>query len=331
MERALHKAVDPAAAKLQVVQQDDGAGYLEGYASTFGNVDEQGEAVVKGAFAKTIRERLKKGVIKLVDSHNVSSGSRAVIGIVEEAKEDDAGLWIKARFSSAPSAQEVRTKIRERILDSLSIGYRVIKDEIKDGVRLLKEIQLFEVSVVAWPANPKAVIGAVKGVIPVSSDFGLAPMDTPWNGSRARQSLQRWVGGDPSEWGPEDWRRYSRGFLWVDSEDPEKLASYYFPVASVIGGEPKYVFRGVVAALAALRGGRGAGSGPWQSDADAIERQIRRLYERFDQPFPQKGADERYIITPDGEPLPAEGDGRQAASLALAMEARARRILVEIS
>jgi len=327
----IHKTVDPAAAKLQVLQEDDGAGYLEGYASTFGNVDEQNETVSRGAFAKTLRERLKKRAIKLVDSHAVNHGSKAIIGVVEEAREDDAGLWIKARFSSAPSAQEVRTKVREGILDSLSIGYQVIKDDVKDGVRVLKELRLFEVSVVAWPANTQALISAVKRVVPVTT-FALAPLDTPWNGNRARQSLQRWIGGDPTEWGQEEWQRYSRGFLWYDSENANRLGSYYFPVVTVINGEPMYVFRGVAAALAALRGARGAGSGPWESDADAIERQIRRLYDRFEQPFPEKDADIDYEdIAPIQMPLPKqEAGGWQAASIALALEARARRIRTEI-
>jgi hypothetical protein len=225
----------------------------------------------------------------------------------------------------------VRLKVREGILDSLSIGYEVVKEQFDDQakIRYLKEIRLQEVSVVAWPANPKASIDVVKSVIPVGG-FPLAPLDTAWSGTQARSRLREWVGGDPEEWGAEEWARYARGFLWVDSERADTLGAYYFPVADVIGGEPHYVFRGAAAALAAVRGARGAGDGPWAGDEAQIEAQIRRLYERFGQEFPEKGAVPEEGTPKSQQPLPASEAGRvNFLPLALGLKARCARIRCE--
>lgn len=163
----LYKMLEPEEAKLKVIADEASgdAGFLEGYASVFGNVDLGSEVVVKGAFAKTIKERLKKGMIKLYDSHLVHQGTDALIGLVEDASEDDYGLKFRARFSSVKRAQDIRTKIKEGILNALSFGYEVIKSDPDQGgkTRLLKELKLYEISVVPWGMNPKAAIESVKG------------------------------------------------------------------------------------------------------------------------------------------------------------------------
>lgn len=145
---------------------DDGT--VEGYASTFGNVDLQGDVVVKGAFKKTISERVKNGDVALLADHNPST--RDVLGTVIQAREDEKGLRFRAKFSSVASAQEVRTKLLEGHLKKLSIGYSPINWEYGRGkddepVRLLKEVKLYEVSVVVFPANPQAAVSSVKAAI----------------------------------------------------------------------------------------------------------------------------------------------------------------------
>lgn len=164
------KVVDPEFAKVRVEDTpSDGfpAGYVEGYASVFNNVDLVGDVVTPGAFGKSLRERLKKGMILLYDSHMVFDGTDAVIGVVRDAKEDDYGLWFKALFSSVQRAQDVRTKIKEGILSAVSFGYDVIKAEPgPNNTTLLKELRLHEVSIVPWGANPKAQVEGVKRAVP---------------------------------------------------------------------------------------------------------------------------------------------------------------------
>lgn len=146
----------------------DDAGTLEGFASTFGNVDLGGDVVIKGAFKKT-NARVKAEGIPLLADHVASTAS--VLGTIFDAVEDTKGLKIKARFSSAASAQDVRTKLIEGHLGKLSIGYEATKFAYEDRegktVRLLQEVKLWEVSVVVMPMNPEAVVSRVKSLTSV--------------------------------------------------------------------------------------------------------------------------------------------------------------------
>jgi len=140
---------------------DDGAGSLTGYASTFSNWDSVGERPVKGAFAPHLADFLKDGFIAI--GHDWTA---LPVATPTEAREDDHGLLLKADFHSTPAAQAARTVTNERLARGksvkLSIGYEVLQDEYVDEGRLLKEIKLYEVSLVTVPANPLASVTASK-------------------------------------------------------------------------------------------------------------------------------------------------------------------------
>ena len=141
---------------------------LVGYASTFGNVDLGGDVVVRGAFKKSVETiNAKGGGIPLLADHVAATAS--VLGTIYEAHEDAHGLVIKARISKAPSAQDTAIKLREGHLSKMSIGYETMADawEDRDGrrVRLLKEVKLWETSVVVFPMNPEATISRVKSLV----------------------------------------------------------------------------------------------------------------------------------------------------------------------
>jgi HK97 family phage prohead protease len=92
---------------------DEKDGIFEGYASTW-DVDEGGDQIVKGAFTKTIGERGSK--IRLLYQH------RDPIGKPIELKEDDRGLFVRAKISDTALGRDVLTLIRDGALDSMSIG-----------------------------------------------------------------------------------------------------------------------------------------------------------------------------------------------------------------
>jgi HK97 family phage prohead protease len=143
------------------ILDDSPHGSFTGYASVFGNTDRQNEVVVKGAFASTLPAFLKDGFGAL--NHEWST---LPIATISEAREDERGLWVKGQFHSTPDAQAARTIVRERLERGksvgMSIGYRVNDDEFKEAVRYLKDVDLFEVSLVSVPANPEAQLAAVK-------------------------------------------------------------------------------------------------------------------------------------------------------------------------
>lgn len=154
------KVCDPQSAQLKFLD-DSGPGRLSGYASTFSNFDRVNERVVKGSFLKSLDTFQRDGFIAL--DHDWTKR----IATIDVAREDDNGLYIEAEFHSTPDAQQERTKARERMERgksvSLSIGYEVRDDEKTAQGRLLKELSLYEVSLVSVPANPLALVTGAKG------------------------------------------------------------------------------------------------------------------------------------------------------------------------
>lgn len=141
--------------------------FVTGIASVFGNVDDGGDIVEKGAFVKTISERVPKRLVKFVDSHKWDCAH--TLGTVESAKEVENGLYFEASLSIAPSVQDTKIKMLEGHLDKISFGYDVIQDvweRLKDGakqsVRRLKELKLYEISVCPLAMNEETAILSVK-------------------------------------------------------------------------------------------------------------------------------------------------------------------------
>ena len=134
----------------------DDSGVFEGLAAVYDNVDLQGETISPGAFTKTIRERPQ---VKLLYQHDTNQP----IGLCE-VSDSAVGLIVRGRLSlGVARARETYELLKTGVLDSFSIGYDVIKDRrLKDGTRVLTELRLWEVSIVTFPANPKAVVGRVK-------------------------------------------------------------------------------------------------------------------------------------------------------------------------
>jgi HK97 family phage prohead protease len=133
---------------------------VEGYASTFGNVDYVGDMVMPGAYKRTLNNSFKR--IKLMRDHEHP------IGAPIEAYEDSQGLYTKSRISQTTLGADTRTLLLDGVLDRMSIGYEPVqkehgKHEGKD-VRFLKEIKLYEWSIVTFPANDAAAVTGIKAL-----------------------------------------------------------------------------------------------------------------------------------------------------------------------
>lgn len=135
----------------------DGEGVIEGYGSIFGNVDSYGDKIEAGAFAKSIKRRKPK----MLWQHRMDEP----IGAWDEIEEDGKGLRMKGRLAMKTArGSEAFELVRMGALDGLSIGYRTIKDAMDGNTRLLKEIDLWEVSMVTMPANERARITGAKSI-----------------------------------------------------------------------------------------------------------------------------------------------------------------------
>lgn len=138
---------------------DEGA--VVGYASIFGNVDGGGDVVLPGAFKKSLSARGSKPV-KMLWNHFESFP----IGKWTVLEEDTKGLRVEGRFTMAsPKAQEIYALTKDGVIDAMSIGYRTVAAETDEttGIRRLKELDLWEVSLVTFPMNTEAMVEGVKG------------------------------------------------------------------------------------------------------------------------------------------------------------------------
>jgi HK97 family phage prohead protease len=131
---------------------------IEGYASLFGLTDQGGDAVAKGAFAASLARLAGKGdKVRMLWQHDPTRP----IGVWDEIREDDAGLWVKGRLlPEVAQAREAAALIQAGAIDGLSIGYRTIRAErSQKGARVLTEVELWEVSLVTFPMLPEAKVG----------------------------------------------------------------------------------------------------------------------------------------------------------------------------
>jgi uncharacterized protein len=134
----------------------DVQGRFTGLASVYGNMDLGGDVVEPGAFAKTIQDR--GGEVPLLFAHD----TRQPIGLAK-LRDTNLGLLIEGELVlDVPKARETYTLLKHKVLRGLSIGYDLIKSDIVNGVRRLRELKLFEVSVVVVPMNELATVTAVK-------------------------------------------------------------------------------------------------------------------------------------------------------------------------
>jgi HK97 family phage prohead protease len=140
------------------IKDIDNAGVFEGYASTW-DLDRVGDRIVRGAFKKTIAKSGGKVAVRWLHAEP--------IGVGIEAKEDARGLYVKGKLVlTVQRAQEARDLVAAGAVQHMSIGYRVPRDgwDMDGDVRLLKEIDLLEYSLVDQPANPHTSITRMKSV-----------------------------------------------------------------------------------------------------------------------------------------------------------------------
>lgn len=139
-------------------------GMFSGYASIFDVVDSQQDVILKGAFERTLRER---GVasIKMLWQHRVEEP----IGYFTHVEEDAMGLYVEGKLLlDVQKSQEAYGLLKKGAISGLSIGYSVRESEVdyNEGIRYIHDVDLWEVSLVTFPANQHATVLDVKGGIP---------------------------------------------------------------------------------------------------------------------------------------------------------------------
>jgi len=143
---------------LRAANRDDGQeqGILEGYFARWGQVDSHNTRFQKGCFAKSIKERMNKIVIR--NSHGNP------IGKPLEIREDDKGAFFSGQVSlEVQEAREAFTLVRDEVVTGLSFGFQNVNDKIeKDGIRTFTEVKLLEISPTWLPSGDDSRITNVR-------------------------------------------------------------------------------------------------------------------------------------------------------------------------
>jgi HK97 family phage prohead protease len=138
-------------------------GIVRGYASAF-SVDRGNDRVMPGAFKSSLDRHIADGSrpIRLLSQHDYVK--LPIGGIPPElAREDDSGLLIEAQINlEVQEGREVYALAKQGVLSDFSIGFRIKDSDVSDGVRLIKDLELMEVSIVSEPMQPDAKITEVK-------------------------------------------------------------------------------------------------------------------------------------------------------------------------
>ena len=142
--------------QIKAVSED---GLFSGYGSVFGVVDSYKEVVTQGAFSESLQGRMPA----LLWQHR----SGEPIGVYTSVKEDNIGLHVEGKLAlKTARGAEAYELLKMGALNGLSIGYITREDSYDkvSGVRTLKKVDLWEVSLVTFPANDASRISSVKGI-----------------------------------------------------------------------------------------------------------------------------------------------------------------------
>lgn len=154
----MKKSINRNAFKMQTKNK----GIIKGYGSYFDKVDQQNDIIAKGAFKKTLNAwKLSGKKPKMLWQHQASNP----IGIWEHMEEDEYGLYVEGRLAlGIQPARDAYVLLKEGILDGLSIGFRTIEavQDTQRKARLILDLDLLEISLVTFGANPLARVHRVK-------------------------------------------------------------------------------------------------------------------------------------------------------------------------
>lgn len=139
-------------------------GTFTGYGSVFGVVDSYREIVAPGAFADSLANHKAKGTMPaLLWQHR----SGEPLGIFEEMVEDSVGLFVRGKLAmTTQRGREAYDLLKMGAISGLSIGFMPREDAFDKltGITTLKKVDLWETSLVTFPANDAARVNGVKSV-----------------------------------------------------------------------------------------------------------------------------------------------------------------------
>lgn len=247
---------------------------FEGYASTFNNIDYGDDMVIRGAFADSLA---RNSQVPILWQHQMSEP----VGVSIQLYEDEKGLFIKGNLPKDDTLVSGRIIPQMKVgsIKEMSIGFFTKDSEmLKNGIRALKQIELFEVSLVTKAMNSQALVSGFKSFAGTTR-LPLAPRDRAWDSTQAERRIREYT--KSTEAPSQDYRKY---FMYFDGQAPELFGSYKLLFADIINNEPVIVPRAVFAIAGILNGARG-GVDISDNDKNRIKPVINQLYKRMADEF----------------------------------------------
>jgi hypothetical protein len=169
----------------------DEKGSFAGYGSVFGNADSYRDVVMPGAFAASLADwQEREALPPILWQHNTDQP----IGPFTSMAEDGNGLYVEGQLliKDVQQAKEAYALMKAKAVRGMSIGYQTI-EEMYDGktnVNRLLEIDLWEVSIVTFPANVEATVSQIKSILaggrlPTLAEFEANLRDEGWSRTQA--------------------------------------------------------------------------------------------------------------------------------------------------
>lgn len=151
------------------IKADSEDGSFSAYGNVFNVVDGAKEMSIPGAFAESIKQYQLSGKMpKFLGQHGHKMNP---IGIITKMVEDEKGLLFEGKFALKTQAgAEAYELCKMGALKEFSIGHIVKKDEYKNGVRELKEIDVKEISLVTFACNEESTLQSIKSALDSGED-----------------------------------------------------------------------------------------------------------------------------------------------------------------
>ena len=136
-------------------------GFISGLGAVFDTLDDGGDIIVKGAFDKSLAGSRR---VKMLWQHDPNQ----VIGVWDSISVDEKGLKVEGHIiPEVARGAEALALLREKAIEGLSIGFKtadfeIVSEKALHRHRRLKEIKLFEISIVTFPMNSEALVTDVK-------------------------------------------------------------------------------------------------------------------------------------------------------------------------
>jgi HK97 family phage prohead protease len=313
---------------LDTKEADDGTtGTVTAIVSAFGNVDSDGDRVVKGAFADTLAAwRASGDPIPFIWSHQWRDWN-AHIGYVlaEKAIETDRGLQVEAHVDLATETdRKIYRLLKERRVRQFSFAFDIEEEKETDEetdrswsgyVNELLKLRLFECGPCLLGANEETdlleVAARSAGRAPARVRAAIAGHDTgtstdEWDGGAAEAALSADLTA----------AAYRRMYAWRDSEgDEDTQAAYRFPHHFVSDGSPGTAStRACSATIAVLNGARGGSTIP-DGDRSGVYAHVARHLRAADLDVPELAEAAAAV-----EAAKARAEVDEAQALALELE-----------